>query len=122
MKRSLVILLLTGTLVAAEIPDAPQPQHTRLWSRQNIVAFSLNAGLRVADSAVTCQNLSHGGHEFSLPMQSCGGVTAWNLSMVPAQIGAVYLLQRTGHHKLARITAWGFPAADVPSLAYSAHR
>jgi len=118
------LLLASATLAhAGELPNAPsadRQQAARLFSRQNVAAFTINAGLRTADAALTCRNLNRGGREYEAPMQTCAANAAFQLAMIPAQIGAVKLLQHYHHYKLARIAAWGFPAADAPSVVYSA--
>ena len=125
MKRRILasLLLLASASLAGELPNAPsadRQQAPRLWSKENVTAFAVNAGLRTADAALTCRNLNAGGREYEAPMQTCAGNAAFQLAMIPAQIGAVKLLQHYHHYKLARIAAWGFPAADAPSVIYSA--
>ena len=127
MKRRILasLLLLASASLAGELPNAPsadRQQAPRLWSRENVTAFAVNAGLRVADTAITCHGLNSvkGWREYELPTQSCGPAAGMILASVPLQIGAVWLLQHYHHYKLARIAAWGFPAADAPSVIYSA--
>ena len=125
MKRRILasLLLLASASLAGELPNAPsadRQQAPRLWSKENVTAFAVNAGLRTADAALTCRNLNAGGREYEAPMQTCAGNAAFQLAMIPAQIGAVKLLQHYHHYKLARIAAWGFPVVDAPSVVYSA--
>jgi len=127
MKRRILasLLLLASASLAGELPNAPsadRQQAPRLWSKENVTAFAVNAGLRTADAAITCRGFNNtpGWREHELPSQSCAGTATMILVSVPAQIGAVWLLQHYHHYKLARIAAWGFPAVDAPSVVYSA--
>ena len=124
------ILILAVALIAINahcesLPDAPvqgtPPEtHHTLFTREYKIAFSSNAALRVTDAIVTCHNLTlYHGREYLMPMQNCAGNAAWQLGMIPAQIGTVALLEHYHHHKLARVAAWAFPAVDLPSVIYS---
>ena len=116
-----IVVFLTVTAKCGELPKAPEPQTEHLFSRTNVLLFSANAGLRVTDSVVSCQSAGYPHwKEQALPFQSCGVITAWNLAMIPAQIGTVALLQHFHHNKLARIAAVAFPAVDLPSVIYTA--
>lgn len=105
--RAIAVLLLCGAMAGQE----------KLLTKENVIAFSLNAGLRTADAVLTCQNLSHGAREYSAPFQSCAGVSMWTLSGIPAQVFGVWMLQKHGHRKMARLLAWGMPVSDAGYLA-----
>ena len=124
MKLLLLVLALSTSLLAGELPNTPSADRTpKLLTRENVIAFSLNAALRSADAVITCRNLASGGVEWTAPSQSCAGTTAWVMSGVPIQIVGVWFLQRTGHRKMARVLAWGMPASDAAYLSISlAHR
>ena len=120
MKTILIVLTLSASLIAGEMPNAPSAERKpKLFSRENVIAFTLNTALRAADSAATCSNLSHGKVEWTAPTQSCAGTAAWTMSGVPVQILGVWMLQRTGHRKIARVLAWGMPASDAVYLSIS---
>ena len=120
-----IVTFLCVTARCETLPDAPvlgQPEaiHARLLTREFISAIAVNAGLRVTDAVITCHNLGVGGHEYMLPTQSCAGASAWVLSGIPVQVLGVWAFERTGHHKLARIVAWGMPASSAISVTFSA--
>ena len=121
IKTAAALLLLATASLAGEMPNAPSAdRQQKLFSRENVAAFTLNLAVRTTDSVLTCRTLAAGGRELVNPTQSCGANAALIMSAVPLQIGAVWFFQRTHHNKLARIAAWGIPAGDVPAVLYTA--
>ena len=115
------VLVLSALAHCQDFPDAPEPQHNRTFSREYLIAYSVNAGVRVADAAVTCHSASRPNfHELTAPSQTCAGISAWVMAGVPAQIATVALLNHYHHYKAARWAAWFYPAIDVPGLIYTA--
>ena len=118
-----IVVFLTVTAHCETLPDAPAlgtpaETHQRLFTRENLVAFSLNVGIRSVDVYITCHNLGSGGHEFVNQTQSCAGNAAMILSVVPLQMVCVKLAQ-PNHRKIAAFCRWGAPVSDVPSVIYS---
>lgn len=123
----LILALVAGVLAVVAhceepLPNAPEPQQThRLITREYTAAFAANVGLRIYDVVSTCATTDKPNfREHTTPSQTCGGIAAWNLSMVPAQVAVVAALEHYHHHKLARVAAWAFPVADIPAIIYTA--
>lgn len=115
-----IVVFLSIAAHCGELPNAPEPQTAPVFTRTNVLLFSANAGLRITDAVATCQDFGRPlHHELTLPFQSCAGVAAWNLAMIPAQVGTVALLQHWHHNKLARVAAVAFPMVDVPSVIWT---
>ena len=129
IKTAIVELALVATLALTcrcetPLPDAPVPvspaeTHQKFFTRENVIAFSLNVGIRSVDSALTCRNLANGGHEFVNQTQSCAGNVALIMSVVPLQMICVKLAG-PNHRKIAAACRWGAPISDVPAVVYSA--
>ena len=101
-----LLLLATAAIAADGLPDAPSvqkrdaaPQPT--FNRQLWTATAVHGAVRVIDEVHTCQNLASGGHEYSFPVQNCGGVVALNSAVYGSTVLGSYLLAKHGHRKLA---------------------
>jgi hypothetical protein len=92
--------------VAVTLPEAPT-QH-RFWDNENRVLFASVAALSAADFAVTQSILQNGGKELNPVTRifsgSTGGLAVNFAGETAGIIGLSYLLHKTGHHKLERIT------------------
>ena len=97
-------------IVAAQ---PPKPVEHHFFDRTNAIGFAIHAAIRTADATQSCIMIGRGRQENWLPMKSCAGVATYSLSMIPAQIGASYLMHRWGHHRLERLMpyAWSIPSA-----------
>ena len=84
-------------------PEAlkPKPVHA-FYDRPGKILLASDFKAASFDSAISCRNLSTGGREWSLPSQSCSGITGILMGQVVAQEGFVFFLHKTGHHKLER--------------------
>ena len=112
MTKLIIIPLLAMCCYAQDAPS-------HFWTRQQIVAQSMNAAARAADVAQTCYHLRNGWREAWEPSQSCTGVAMWTFSGVPASIGTSYLLHRRGHERMARWTPYLFTAGSVAAIAFT---
>lgn len=114
---------------ANELPDMPTPKvkiavsptakQPRFWDAHAKVAAASTIGLLAWDSANTCNNLAHGGHEDWLHTQSCGVAVAEMTASKIAFWGAAYLFHRHHHDKIARVFEWAGPAWSAAGVAYS---
>jgi hypothetical protein len=125
-KVALVFLISLIGVKASALPDMPQPKPAdavihSYWSpaAKRIVGIEFVAAS--ADMAITCRNLSLGGHEWSLPTQSCGETVAIQLGIFAAAQGTAYLLHRTGHHKLEHLPRLYMIGANTYGFVYSIH-
>ncbi len=91
---------------APRIAPADQPVQHKFFDRQQLFALYAHTGMRVVDTIKTCRELSDGGREDWIPTQSCGGIAAWQAGSVGLALGVGWLLHKTGHHRLERITPW----------------
>lgn len=95
-------------------PSGSEQKRHRFMDRTNLIGFGVHAAVRITDATQSCVLLGRPGRkEAWLPMKSCGGIAAYSLSMVPAQVTSSYLFHRTGHHKLERWLPymWAAPSA-----------
>ena len=105
--------------------SAPQekPQAHRYWDPKNRFLFATAAALSAGDFCITRSNLEAGGRELNPVTRLFGSSSpglALNFSLETGSvIGASYLLHRTGHHKLERITAIVNIAGSVGAVSYS---
>lgn len=90
------------------IPKGAEQPH-RFWDNRNRALFATSAALSAGDFFITRSNLQSGGREFNPVTRLFGTTTpglALNFSLETGSvIGASYILHKTGHHKLERITS-----------------
>lgn len=108
------------------VTDIPKPVH-RFWDRENRTLFAVAGGLAIADFCVTRANLASGGKELNPLTRVLSGSTpalAANFALeTGGLISANYLLHKTGHHKLERITSYVNISASAGAVAWGlAHR
>lgn len=99
----------------------------RFWDRENRILFSVAGGLAVADFCVTRANLASGGKELNPVTRVFSGSTpglAANFALeTGGLIGVNYLLHKTGHHKLERITSYVNIGSSAGAVAWGlSHR
>lgn len=99
------------------LPEAPSSH--RFWDGENRFLFSTVAMFSGADFAVTHMNLANGGTELNpLVRPFTGSTPALAANFVGQTAGVVavsYLLHKSGHHKLERLT----PIANIASSAFA---
>jgi hypothetical protein len=110
---------------AIRLPEAPVTH--RFWDRENRLFFLAVGALSTADFAVTRDNLANGGRELNPLVRPFAGSTAGLAASFSAQtagvIGISYMLHRTGHHRLERITPLLNIAGSAVAVGYGlAHR
>ena len=113
-------------VVAVTIPPKPEREH-RFWDRENRILFSVAGGLAVADFCVTRANLASGGKELNPVTRVFSGSTAGLATNFALETGGLisvnYLLHKTGHHKLERITSYVNIASSSGAVAWGlSHR
>lgn len=104
-------------LVRAATPTIPAQR--KFFDRQQLIAFYVHSGVRLADTINTCHALAHGGVEDWIPAQSCAGVAGWQVGSVGLTLAVGWLFYKTGHHKLERITPWVGTSASAAGLTKS---
>jgi hypothetical protein len=101
----------------AQLPEAPGAH--KFWDRKNRLLFATTVALNAADFTVTRANLSSGGRElnpFVRPFTANSGTLALNfIGETAATAGISYLLHRTGHHRLERLT----PSINIATSAFA---
>ena len=112
-------------VVKIVLPQASQ-EH-KFWDKENRILFTSVAALNVADFAVTRNGLQNGSRELNpvtrLFSGSTAGLAANFAGATAGNIGLSYLLHRTGHHRLERITSMINVGASTAAVTYSAtHR
>jgi hypothetical protein len=113
-------------VVGVTVPSQPAGEH-RFWDRENRILFSVAGGLAVADFCVTRANLANGGKELNPVTRLFSGSTpglAANFALETGGLISVnYLLHKTGHHKLERITSYVNIGSSAGAVAWSlSHR
>ena len=98
----------------------PKPEEHKFFDKQQMIALYVHAGVRTADTIVTCHNIANGATEMWIPTQSCAGIAAWQAGSVGLALGIGWLFHKTGHHKLERITPWVATTASSAGLTKSA--
>lgn len=116
MKNIFAALLLLASFASAQETDSAQHP---FWDRQQVTAQSLQAAFHVADAVQTCYHLHEGWVERTSPFQSCSGNVAWMAGATGTSVGISYLLHRTGHHKLERLTPYMFATSSTVAIGYS---
>jgi hypothetical protein len=96
--------------------------HHRFWDKKNQALFEATAASGLADLFVTRANLQHRGKELNPAARLFGTSTrglAANFTAESAAILSVaYLLHKTGHHKLERLTSIVNTSASGAAVAY----
>jgi hypothetical protein len=113
-------------VVGVKVPSKPVSEH-RFWDRENRILFSVAGGLAVADFCVTRANLASGGKELNPVTRVFSGSTpglAANFALETGGLISVnYLLHKTGHRKLERITSYVNIGSSAGAVAWSlSHR
>jgi hypothetical protein len=84
-------------------------QH-HFWDRENRILFAAAGGLAVADFCVTRANLATGGKELNPITRVLSGSTPGLAANFALETGGLisisYLLHKTGHHHLERMTSY----------------
>lgn len=112
--------------IAVTMPRAKIVAHP-FWDRQNRILFAANAAMASADFAVTRQNLGSHGKELNPITNMFGRSTPGLAANFALETGGVisvsYMLHKTGHHKLERITSYANLGGSTFAVAYGlSHR
>ena len=107
------------------LPEAPTSH--KFLDRENRFLFATVGAFSAGDFAVTHANLANGGRELNplvRPFTANSGTLAMNfVGQTAAIVSISYLLHRTGHHRLERLTPTANIAASAFAIAYGmAHR
>lgn len=99
----------------------------RFWDRENRILFAVAGGLAVADFCVTRANLASGGKELNPVTRILSGSTpglAANFALETGGLISVnYLLHKSGHHKLERMTSYVNVSASAGAVVWGlSHR
>jgi len=113
-------------VVGVTVTSKPAVEH-RFWDRENRILFSVAGGLAVADFCVTRANLASGGKELNPVTRVFSGSTAGLAANFALETGGLisvnYLLHKTGHHKLERITSYVNIGSSAGAVAWGlSHR
>jgi hypothetical protein len=122
--KLLVLALLVTFCGAQELPDAPH----KFLDRQNVILFSMNAGLIAADAFTTdgIVNDHRNGQEFNpiarpfVEHTSSAKATIFWASTYVGTIGLSYLFHRTEHHRLERFTQYLLLGCETYSVTANA--
>lgn len=115
----------------APVAGVTQPTWTReehhFWDRENQILFAAAGGLAAADFCVTRANLASGGKELNPITRVLSGSTpglAANFAIETGGLVSVsYLLHKTGHHKLERLTSYVNIGSSAGAVAWGlSHR
>ena len=111
--------------VVASAPVVARPKEFALhpfWDRENRVLFTAVGALAAADFCTTRANLASGGRELNPVTLVFSGSTpglATNFALETAStIGISYMLHKTGHHRLERITSFVNIGTSAGAVAY----
>lgn len=83
------------------------------------VVMGTNFALATLDTVGTCRTLAVGGHERWLPTQQCAPASLLIYGNFALDVSVAYILHRTGHRKLERITELVSTAGSVSGVAYT---
>src|SRR5215831_11469999 len=108
--KPLVFAFIVSLCGAQELPEAPH----KFFDRQNIILFSMNAGLVAADASTTDHivNQHPNGREWNpiarpfVENTSAGKTAIFWAGTYVGGIGLSYLFHYTGHHRLERFTQY----------------
>ena len=116
MKLLLSIVLLSATMQAqnfiassSALPDAPSSSSHPFWTFEYKLNVGLLAGLIAADAITTQRGLNEGLREANPVMRpfvtrGAGGEAVGSALGFGAGVGVVYLLHRSHHYKVERVT------------------
>lgn len=108
-------------VVMVTIPTPAKTTHP-FWDRQNRTLFAVNGVMAGADFFVTRRNLGNKGKELNPVARMFSGSTpalATNFALeTGGVIGISYLLHKTGHHKLERVTSYVNLGASAFAVSY----
>jgi len=114
--------LLVNTVQPAALSQ--KPEH-KFWDRENKFLFAAVAVSSAADFAVTRSNLQSGGRELNPVARVFAGSTAGLATNFAGEtagiIGLNYVLHKTGHHKLERMTSLVNISASGFAVGYGLH-
>lgn len=99
------LLLLTVSVAAQELPDAPH----KFMDRQNVILFSSVAAVRALDVHSTHYMLERGNRETILPnaiATNDAAMSAYSALAVASHIYACRWLHKTGHHRMERVMSY----------------
>ena len=99
-----------------------KPLHTKFWDRQNVVAFAALGGARALDLHSTWRFRARGVDEAQLSnglVDNKPLFAAFSVGMVGSSILTSYILHRTGHHKLERISNYLNLTAVATTVAWN---
>jgi len=100
----------------------PEPGNHPFWDRPNRLLFVATGATATADFFVTHSNLSRGGRELNPVTRVFGRSSAGlatNFTLETAGVmGVSYLLHRTGHHRLERMTSLVNIGGSAGAVAY----
>jgi hypothetical protein len=93
------------------LPTAPAPSQMHpFWDHQNIAAISSSATGLALDGYTSRQFDTRFTHEINPVLKplskSDAGTAAYFAASFGAELGGMYFLHRTGHHRLERILPW----------------
>jgi len=99
----------------------------RFWDRENRILFAAAGGLAVADFCVTRANLATGGKELNPITRVLSGSTAGLAANFALETGGLisvsYLLHKTRHHHLERMTSYLNIGSSAGAVAWGlSHR
>jgi hypothetical protein len=116
MKLLLSIVLLSACMQAQNfiasssgLSEAPSPNSHPFWTFENKLNVGVLAGLIAADAITTQRGLNEGMREANPVMRpfvtrGAGGEAVGSALGFGAGVGVVYLLHRTHHYKMERVT------------------
>jgi hypothetical protein len=116
MKLLLSIVLLSACMQAQNfiasssgLPEAPSSNSHPFWTFENKLNVGVLAGLIAADAITTQRGLNEGMREANPVMRpfvtrGAGGEAVGSALGFGAGVGVVYLLHRTHHYKMERVT------------------
>jgi hypothetical protein len=105
-----------------ELKPKDAPTHHRFYDRTAKLQLITAGTLMTWDIAQTTRNLSHGGHEYTLPTQSPAGIAAIQLGIAAASEGISFLLHKSNHHRLERLPRLYVIAGSARGLLESRFR
>lgn len=122
--KSFILGLLVTLAGAQELPDAPH----RFWDRQNIILFSMNAGLVASDAVTTDHIVNHhpDGQEANpiarpfVEHTSAAKAALFWASTYAGAVGLSYMFHRTHHHRLERFTQYLLLGGETYSVTSNA--
>jgi hypothetical protein len=97
----------------------PHKLEHRFYDRPAKIELAAAVTLSAFDSAQSCYNVTHKGHENFLPTQSCAGITTMLTAEVAGQEVLAYMFHRTHHHKLERMVRFISISANLDGIIYS---